>query len=106
MTYSQVSTMRSCFSIPLNRKSMISGRARTSADLLLSQKQSPRRMTGLVKFQVPTRKSTSVQEPGLTLLDSITSGLNKSDLIIIAARPGMGKTSFAMNNRSKRRAAF
>jgi len=34
---------------------------------------------------------------GFKLLDSITSGLNKSDLIIIAARPGMGKTSFAMN---------
>ena len=34
---------------------------------------------------------------GYTLLDTITSGLNKSDLIIIAARPGMGKTSFAMN---------
>ncbi|MCM1132620.1 MAG: replicative DNA helicase [Ruminococcus flavefaciens] len=34
---------------------------------------------------------------GFTMLDSITSGLNKSDLIIIAARPGMGKTSFAMN---------
>ncbi|MBR1591941.1 MAG: replicative DNA helicase [Ruminococcus sp.] len=34
---------------------------------------------------------------GFTLLDTITSGLNKSDLIIIAARPGMGKTSFAMN---------
>ena len=34
---------------------------------------------------------------GYTMLDTITSGLNKSDLIIIAARPGMGKTSFAMN---------
>lgn len=34
---------------------------------------------------------------GFTHLDNITSGLNKSDLIIIAARPGMGKTSFAMN---------
>ena len=34
---------------------------------------------------------------GFTLLDNITSGLNNSDLIIIAARPGMGKTSFAMN---------
>lgn len=34
---------------------------------------------------------------GFTQLDNITSGLNKSDLIIIAARPGMGKTSFAMN---------
>ena len=32
-----------------------------------------------------------------THLDSITTGLNKSDLIILAARPGMGKTSFALN---------
>ena len=30
-------------------------------------------------------------------LDELTSGLQKSDLIIIAARPSMGKTSFAMN---------
>lgn len=30
-------------------------------------------------------------------LDSIIYGLNKSDMLVIAARPGMGKTSFAMN---------
>ena len=30
-------------------------------------------------------------------LDEITSGLQKSDLIIVAARPAMGKTSFALN---------
>ena len=30
-------------------------------------------------------------------LDKLTSGLQSSDLIIIAARPSMGKTSFAMN---------
>lgn len=29
--------------------------------------------------------------------DSLTSGLQKSDLIIIAARPSMGKTAFAIN---------
>jgi replicative DNA helicase len=30
-------------------------------------------------------------------LDSITCGLQRSDLVIIAARPSMGKTAFAMN---------
>lgn len=34
---------------------------------------------------------------GFSALDSVIGGLNKSDLIIVAARPGMGKTSFAMN---------
>ena len=34
---------------------------------------------------------------GLTDLDRAISGLNKSDLILLAARPGMGKTSMALN---------
>ncbi len=34
---------------------------------------------------------------GFTLLDHKTSGFQKSDLIILAARPGMGKTAFALN---------
>ena len=34
---------------------------------------------------------------GLTGLDQLLSGLNQSDLIILAARPGMGKTSLALN---------
>lgn len=34
---------------------------------------------------------------GFGYLDQITSGLQKSDLILIAARPAMGKTSFALN---------
>ena len=32
-----------------------------------------------------------------TDLDEMTSGLQKSDLVILAARPSMGKTSFAVN---------
>ena len=39
--------------------------------------------------------------PGLSTgfmdLDSRINGLNKSDLVIMAARPGMGKTAFALN---------
>jgi replicative DNA helicase len=34
---------------------------------------------------------------GLPDLDELTLGLNKSELVIIAARPGMGKTSIALN---------
>ena len=34
---------------------------------------------------------------GLPDVDSAISGLNDSDLILLAARPGMGKTSFALN---------
>ena len=39
--------------------------------------------------------------PGITTgfrdLDRILGGLHKTDLVILAARPGMGKTSFALN---------
>lgn len=34
---------------------------------------------------------------GLSGVDRLTTGLNKSDLILLAARPGVGKTSFALN---------
>ncbi|MDK2802916.1 MAG: replicative DNA helicase [Oscillospiraceae bacterium] len=34
---------------------------------------------------------------GFDGLDAILTGLNKSDLILLAARPAMGKTSFALN---------
>ncbi len=34
---------------------------------------------------------------GLSDLDRVITGLNRSDLIFLAARPGMGKTSFALN---------
>lgn len=34
---------------------------------------------------------------GLTAFDQMTSGLQRGDMVIIAGRPSMGKTSFAMN---------
>ncbi len=36
-------------------------------------------------------------ETGFTDLDKLTGGLHASELIILAARPSMGKTAFAMN---------
>ena len=34
---------------------------------------------------------------GIAALDDVIFGLNKTDLVLLAARPGMGKTSFALN---------
>lgn len=51
----------------------------------------------LQKISGPDKEKYLGAKTGFTLLDTITTGLNKSDLIIIAARPGMGKTSFALN---------
>lgn len=34
---------------------------------------------------------------GFTKLDKLTGGLNEGDLVIVAARPGMGKTSLVLN---------
>lgn len=36
-------------------------------------------------------------ETGFTLIDEALGGLHNSDLILIGGRPGMGKTSFALN---------
>lgn len=45
----------------------------------------------------PDNQAPKGLKSGFPSLDKYIYGLNKSDLLIIAARPGMGKTSFAMN---------
>ncbi len=50
------------------------------------------RIEDLARHRMPTGLPT-----GLIALDNILGGLQPSDLIIVAARPSMGKTSFAMN---------
>lgn len=60
----------------------------------------------------PESEEFQALSTGISALDNTITGLNKSDLIILAARPGMGKTSFALNIarhaavKSKKRIAF
>ncbi len=60
-------------------------------EVLLETYDHLNRISGLDKEKYQSAKS------GYSDLDSVISGLNKSDLLILAARPGMGKTSFALN---------
>ena len=54
-----------------------------------------------VYTQLTEAAKTGKRIPGLSTglydLDSAMMGLNKSDLILVAARPGMGKTTIALN---------
>ncbi len=52
----------------------------------------------LSKMADPATREDYVGIPcGIGALDRMITGLNKSDLIIVGARPGMGKTSFVLN---------
>lgn len=42
-------------------------------------------------------EATQGTKTGFSLLDRVLAGMGKSDLVLIGARPGMGKTSFALN---------
>ncbi|WP_040279923.1 replicative DNA helicase [Psychroserpens damuponensis] len=46
--------------------------------------------------EISNKEGTSGIPTGFTKLDKLTSGWQPSDLIIIAARPGMGKTAFTL----------
>ena len=47
-------------------------------------------------FLDPTKRPKGIQT-GFVKLDEMTSGMHAGELIIVAARPAMGKTAFAMN---------
>ncbi len=47
--------------------------------------------------EIAGKEGLSGVATGFTLLDKITSGWQPSDLVIIAARPGMGKTAFVLS---------
>ncbi len=43
------------------------------------------------------REATQGTRTGFSALDRVLAGMGKSDLVLVGARPGMGKTSFALN---------
>ena len=53
----------------------------------------------LKRIELASKQKTMVTgiPTGYTRLDEMTSGLQPSDLIIVAARPSMGKTAFSLN---------
>jgi replicative DNA helicase len=51
----------------------------------------------LHKLSSPDKELYKGYSTGFSDLDSVITGLNKSDFILIGARPAMGKTSFALN---------
>ncbi len=70
----------------------------------LKQRQKIVHIKDLVRSSIETidklyqRKESFTGVPtGFTEIDKMTSGLQKADLIIVAARPSMGKTAFAIS---------
>lgn len=58
-----------------------------------------------IDFLTRNRDTLMGVPTGFTMLDKLLGGLQKSDLVILAGRPGMGKTSFALSiaqNSAKR----
>ena len=68
-----------------------SGREKTIRESILEVIDTMQKLSGADRDKfagIPT---------GFNYLDTVLTGLGRSDLIILAARPGMGKTSFALN---------
>ena len=97
----------------INENSMDSGKMLDAAEQRIYEIRDGREIGGLthIKDVIITEtydRLTKINDPetrndyigipsGIGELDKMITGLNKSDLIILGARPGMGKTAFALN---------
>lgn len=97
----------------VNENEMDSGRLLDNAEQRIFEIRQGREISGLThiksvienetydrlsKMADPETRADYIGIPcGIGELDKMITGLNKSDLIILGARPGMGKTSFALN---------
>lgn len=75
----------------LNNRMVGGGKTRTSYKDLI-----PKYLTSLKEKSLSDNSLTGLST-GFYELDKLTSGLQPADLIIVAGRPSMGKTTFAMN---------
>jgi len=66
------------------------------AEQIPDWKESVRKAFAEIEKTDPTQIVTGVTT-GLTDLNKLTGGLQKTDMIVLAARPAMGKTSLALN---------
>lgn len=89
-----------------NTLTMLSDAEKAIAEIAEGNRQDsgPQHVRGLFKSTVNELREIASNPGGLTgiptgftEIDARTSGLQKADMIIIAARPSMGKTTYAMN---------
>ncbi len=71
-------------------------RARTTSEFTPIS-EALRRAQETLELMAQNKSAITGLETGFYDLDKATSGLHEGELIIIAARPGMGKTAFALN---------
>ncbi|MCI2055509.1 MAG: replicative DNA helicase [Oscillibacter sp.] len=72
-------------------------RGRSAQDMVPVKQVLPDVLDELSALNENGGKSLPGLSTGLSAVDAKIAGLNKSDLILLAARPGMGKTSMALN---------
>lgn len=70
--------------------------AHVSEDAMVGTEEMLLETMALVESNANQRQSVVGLSTGYPELDEITAGLQPGDLVIVAARPSMGKTSFAM----------
>lgn len=71
-------------------------RSRKATDFKSSRDVVSNVMQELIKLRASDNRVTGIKT-GYQDLDNITNGFQRGDLIILAARPAMGKTAFALN---------
>ncbi|AFQ24092.1 replicative DNA helicase [Candidatus Portiera aleyrodidarum] len=76
---------------------MAESRYRVKKTNLLNLNELLNKTINSINKMYSTKSSMTGLLTGFNELDNMTSGFQKADLIIIAGRPSMGKTSFAMN---------